>query len=74
MSGRETLVLRRGDVVAALQMDACIAAIENALRVQAEGGAIGPDVLGVHVDHGGFHVKAAGLRGATIRYPVSLAA
>lgn len=70
MSGRETLVLRRGDVVSALRMDACIAALEDALRRQATGGAIGPDVLAAHVEHGGFHVKAAGLRGERIRYAV----
>lgn len=57
-----TLLLTRGDVAALLTLDECIAAVEAGFRRQAEGGAVGPGVLGLHVPDGGFHVKAAGLR------------
>jgi alanine dehydrogenase len=57
-----TLLLTRGDVAALLTLDECIAAVEHAFALQAEGKALGPGVLGLHVPGGGFHVKAAGLR------------
>ena len=38
----------------------CIAAVEAAFVSHAQGQTLGPAVLGVHVDGGGFHVKAAG--------------
>ena len=56
-----TLLLTRGDVAALLTLDECIAAVEHAFALQAEGKALGPGVLGLHVPGGGFHVKAAGL-------------
>jgi alanine dehydrogenase len=57
-----TLLLTRGDVADLLTLDECIAAVEAGFRRQAEGAAIGPGVLGLHVPDGGFHIKAAGLR------------
>ena len=57
-----TLLLTRGDVVELLTLDECIAAVEAGFRRQAEGGAVGPGVLGLPVPDGGFHIKAAGLR------------
>ena len=72
MEPASTILLGRGDVAAALDMDACIAAIEEALRAQADGATIGPDVLAAHVEGGGFHVKAAGLRRPTTRYAVKI--
>ena len=56
-----TLILTRGDVVALLTLDACIAAVEQAFALQGESRALGPGILGLHVPDGGFHVKAAGL-------------
>jgi alanine dehydrogenase len=56
-----TIVLTRGDVLDLLAMDDCIDAVERAFRLHAEGRAIPPGVLGVHVDGGGFHIKTAGL-------------
>jgi alanine dehydrogenase len=56
-----TLLLTRGDVAALLSLDECIAAVEQAFVRQAEGKAVGPGVLGLPVEGGGFHVKAAGL-------------
>jgi ornithine cyclodeaminase/alanine dehydrogenase-like protein (mu-crystallin family) len=57
-----TLLLTGGDVAALLTLEACIEAVERAFVLQAEGHAVGPGVLGLHVPDGGFHVKAAGLR------------
>lgn len=59
----KTLLLTRADVAALLDLDACIAAVEEAFRAHAEGRSLPPGVLGVHAQDGGFHIKAAGLRG-----------
>jgi len=59
-----TLVLSRSDVHALLTLPDCIAAVEQAFALHADGKTLGPGVLGVHVPGGGFHVKAAGLVGA----------
>jgi alanine dehydrogenase len=56
-----TLLLTRGDVAALLTLDECIAAVEQAFALQAEGKALGPGVLALPAAGGGFHVKAAGL-------------
>lgn len=57
----DTLILTRADVEALLGWDECIAAVEAAFRLHAEGRSLPPGVLGVKAPHGGFHVKAAGL-------------
>jgi alanine dehydrogenase len=57
-----TLVLTRRDVQALLDMDDCIAAVEGAFRLHAEGHSLAPGVLGVRAPEGGFHIKAAGLK------------
>ena len=57
----ETLVLTRRDVEALLGWDECIAAVEGAFRLHAEGRSLAPGVLGVRAPRGGFHIKAAGL-------------
>jgi alanine dehydrogenase len=57
------LVLSRRDVLELLTLDACIAAVERAFRLHAEGRTLGPGVLGVPARDGGFHIKAAGLMG-----------
>src|SRR5262245_2762075 len=57
----ETRILTRQDVQALLDWDECIAAVENAFRLHAEGRSLAPGVLGVPARNGGFHVKAAGL-------------
>lgn len=43
----------------------CVHAIESAFVRHAQGETVPPGVLGVHVEGGGFHVKAAGLRAST---------
>lgn len=58
-----TLLLTRADVASLLDLDACIAAVEEAFRQHAEGRTLPPGVLGVHARDGGFHIKAAGLIG-----------
>jgi alanine dehydrogenase len=57
-----SLVLTRTDVQALLGMDECIAAVEAAFRLHAEGSSLSPGVLAVRAPDGGFHIKAAGLK------------
>lgn len=54
-----TLLLRRSDVASLLTLGDCIAVVESAFRLQGEGHITPPGILGVHVNHGGFHIKAA---------------
>jgi alanine dehydrogenase len=58
----DTLVLTGRDVRALLGWDECIAAVEKAFRLHAEGKSLAPGVLGVRAPGGGFHIKAAGLQ------------
>ena len=60
-SARATRVLNQSDVRHLLDMDACIAATEEAFRLLASGGAPAPAVASTHVAGGAFHVKAAAL-------------
>src|SRR5262245_19668885 len=57
-----TLMLTRRDVQASLGYDDCIAWVEQAFRLHAEGRSLAPGVLGVRAPAGGFHIKAAGLQ------------
>lgn len=52
------LVLSSADVRGLLTLDECIAAVERAFRLHGEGRTVPPAVLGLHVSHGCFHVKA----------------
>jgi len=54
----ETILLNRGTVAGLLTIDECITAVESAFRTHAEGKASPPKVLGMHLDSGGFHIKA----------------
>lgn len=56
-----TLVLTRSQVSALLDLGTCIDAVEQAFRLLGEGRAPDPAVLGIHVEAGGFHVKAGAL-------------
>jgi alanine dehydrogenase len=58
------VVLGRADVAALLPFDACIAAVERALALEARGGMPPAGALGAPVAGGGFHIKAATLPGA----------
>jgi ornithine cyclodeaminase/alanine dehydrogenase-like protein (mu-crystallin family) len=57
----ETRVLTRRDVQRTLGWDECIAAVERAFLLHAEGRSLPPGVLGITAPTGGFHIKAAGL-------------
>ena len=63
-TNRGTLALTRSDVAALLGLPECIAAVERAFRLHAEGKMAPPGILGVHVEGGGFHIKVAVLPGA----------
>ena len=56
-----TLLLTRREVASLLDLDECIAAVEEAFRAHAEGRAIAPGVLSAAAEGGAFHVKTAGL-------------
>jgi alanine dehydrogenase len=56
-------ILSRRDVLDLLSLRECIAAVEAAFHLHAEGRTLGPGVLGVPAGQGGFHIKAAGLVG-----------
>ena len=62
LPARDTLILTRRDVVAALPLEDCIRSVEEALEHHAAGRSIPPSVLGVASVDGGFHLKAAGLK------------
>ena len=63
MSDRATLLLTRSDVEALLDMRECIDAVEQAFRLCAEGKMPPAGILSVHVEGGGFHIKAAAMPG-----------
>ena len=61
MPPTETLLLTRTDVADLLDLDTCIAAVEEAFRLHGTGDAE-TGILGIHVPGGGFHIKAGTLR------------
>jgi alanine dehydrogenase len=63
MSGRPTLLLSRKEIAALIDLDECIAIVEQGFAMLGEGKAPAPGVLGVHAPAGGLHVKAAYLSG-----------
>jgi ornithine cyclodeaminase/alanine dehydrogenase-like protein (mu-crystallin family) len=56
-------ILSRREVLELLSLRECIAAVERAFRLHAEGRSLGPGVLAISTARGGFHIKAAGLVG-----------
>jgi ornithine cyclodeaminase/alanine dehydrogenase-like protein (mu-crystallin family) len=56
-----TRLLTRRDVASLLDLEGCIAAVEEAFRRLGEGTAPAPGILGFPAASGGFHIKAAGL-------------
>lgn len=57
-----TLLIKRGEVASLLDIGECVAAVERAFGLLAEGQVQRPGVLGVPAQGGGFHIKA-GLMG-----------
>jgi alanine dehydrogenase len=56
-------IFSRREVLDLLSLEECITAVERAFHLHAAGRTLGPGVLGVPAERGGFHVKAAGLVG-----------
>src|SRR5438045_7386703 len=52
------LLLTRKDVVDLVTIDDCITGVEEAFRLYGEGRVRAPGILGMHVENGGFHIKA----------------
>jgi alanine dehydrogenase len=67
MKSDEILVLAPRDVQSLLSLDECVDAVEQAFYFHGEGKAATPGVLSMHVEGGGFHVKA-GMLDLTKRY------
>jgi len=57
-SDRAVIFLDASTVRELLSMETCITAIEEAFRLHGEGKAQQPGTLGVHAEHGTFHIKA----------------
>ena len=68
MKSDGTLILGRSEVASLLSLGECIAAVEEAFRLDAEGLSLPPGVLETLTEGGGFHIKAAGLRLADRTY------
>ena len=58
MNAGDVIFLGPRDVRSLLSVKDCISAVEEAFRSYGEGTAQAPGVLGIHVDGGGFHIKA----------------
>lgn len=58
-----TIVLSRADVLESLDIDGCIAAVQQAFRDEALGRTLPAGIAATHAGLGGFHVKTAGLVG-----------
>ena len=66
----ETLLLKRREVIELLTIEECIAAVEQAFKLYAQGKTTAPKVMGLHAENGGFHIKA-GLLGLERTYFVA---
>ena len=58
MKPEGALLLKRSEIASLLGIEECIAAVERAFRLYAEGKTLPPGILGVHARDGGFHIKA----------------
>ncbi len=57
-----TLIIKRHEIARLLTLDECIAAVEQAFKLNAVGQSLAPGVLESLRPDGGFHIKAAGLK------------
>jgi alanine dehydrogenase len=53
-----TLLLKRHEIAALLNIEECMEAVEQAFKLYAEGKTAAPGVLGIPARDGGFHIKA----------------
>lgn len=58
MKPQGTLLLKRREIAALLSLEECMAAVEQAFKLYAEGKTTPPGILGIHAQSGGFHIKA----------------
>ena len=58
MKPKGTLMLKRSEIASLLGVEECIAAVEQAFRLYAEGKTTPPGILGIAAHDGGFHIKA----------------
>ena len=58
MDREGTLLLKRSEVATLLGVEECIAAVEQAFKLHAEGKFAPPGILGIHAPNGGLHIKA----------------
>jgi alanine dehydrogenase len=58
MKPKGTLLLKRSEIARLLGVEECIAAVEQAFKLHAEGKTSPPGILGIHARDGGFHIKA----------------
>ena len=63
MEKGSTLLLTQRDVAALLDLETCIAAVEEAFRLHGLGTVTPPGIHGVPAEGGGFHIKAGRLGG-----------
>lgn len=53
-----TLLLKRHEIAALLNIEECMGAVEQAFKLYAEGKTTAPGLLGIPARDGGFHIKA----------------
>ena len=58
MKPEGTLLITRQEVATLLGVEECMAAVEHAFKLYAEGKVTPPGILGIHARDGGFHIKA----------------
>jgi len=58
MKPDSTLLLKRNEISALLNIEECMQAVEQAFKLYAEGKTATPGVLGIPAVDGGFHIKA----------------
>ena len=52
------MLISRSEVKKLLSMEECMAAVEMAFKLHAQGKVQPPKIIGLHTDDGGFHIKA----------------
>jgi alanine dehydrogenase len=62
-TNRSTLLLTSSDVAELLGVPECIDGVAKAFRLQGQGKMAPPGILGMHVEDGSFHIKAATMPG-----------